>query len=192
MEPPAHQMQIFAEAMGGWDFIFGKAIDYEGGEYGEGLTTKETILRKHTIALPKGEGAEARVLVVAEMDDYIVATTHLDHANPDAHYGQIDEINRFIGENYGGGSKPVFLGGDMNSHPDWESMSYLRRKWTVVSVEQSTHPSNSPTKCIDYWLMYKDAAQAEIVRSQVYRQFKSGDVVTASDHLPVMIDVRLP
>ena len=34
--------------------------------------------------------------------------------------------------------------------------------------------------------------KCEVVGSQILRWFKSGDVTKASDHLPVMLDIKLP
>ena len=34
------------------------------------------------MALPEAGGAEPRVLVVVELPDYVIATTHLDHVSP--------------------------------------------------------------------------------------------------------------
>lgn len=187
-----YQMEHFAKLMGNWDFVYGEAMPYDGGYYGEGLCTKETIVKRSTVPLPKGIGAEPRVLCVAEMEDYVITNTHLDHSVEAAHIGQVEAINAYIEENYGDYDKPIFLAGDLNAKPDSPTMKLLQEKWMIISLRQSTFPSNVPTSCIDYILQYKNGAPCEVVQSQVVRQFKSGDVTKTSDHLPVLVDVRLP
>jgi len=60
-----YQLKHFASLMGSWDFEYGAAMPYDGGEYGEGVTTRKKAVNKFSVALPKGVGAEPRVLVPA-------------------------------------------------------------------------------------------------------------------------------
>ena len=55
--------------------IFGKAIDYDGGGYGVGMLVKEKPLNTKKIPLP---GEEPRVLLIVELENYVIACTHLD------------------------------------------------------------------------------------------------------------------
>lgn len=187
-----YQMERFAQLMGDWDFMYGKAMEYDGGYYGEGLATKARAVKKEEVPLPKGEGVEPRVLVVMEMDDFVVMTTHLDHAVEAAHVGQVNAINEYIATNYGSYKKPIFLGGDLNARPDSGTIALLKEKWDIISVIQNTFPSHMPNRTLDYFLAYKNGAKYEVTATEVRRQFKSGDVTRASDHLPVIVDIKLP
>ena len=69
------QVKRFAELMG-WEYVYAKAMPYQGGYYGTGLACKDKILKKFSIALP--QGGEPRTVAVAELEDYIIASTHLD------------------------------------------------------------------------------------------------------------------
>ena len=106
--------------------------------------------------LPKGDGAEPRVMVVMEFEKYVFATTHLDHVSSLAQAGQVDEINKVIEREFGGSKKPVFLGGDFNARPDSPTISKLKTGWTVLTphgASDFTHSSQAPNKCIDYILL---------------------------------------
>lgn len=186
-----YQLQKFAGIVGDWDFKFGQAIPYRGGAYGEGIATKEKAVKKFSVPLPQGSGAEARVLVVMEMEEYVIATTHLDHASVGAHGGQVSVINETIAELYKDSKKPVFLGGDLNAKPDSETIKLLKKNWNIISSTQPTFPSGKPSSCIDYFLQYKNDAVCEIVHAEVIRFLKTGNPVTASDHLPIIVDVKI-
>lgn len=187
-----YQLEKFANIIGGWDFKYGSAIQYSGGTYGEGIATKEKAVKKFTVALPKGVGAEARVLVVMEMKDYVIATTHLDHVSAEAQLGQVKVINEVIAQHYKDSTKPVFLGGDLNTKPDSETMKlFLENNWKIVSSTQPTFPSNKPTSCIDHFLQYENGVECEIKHAEVIRFFKSGNAATASDHLPTIVDIKI-
>lgn len=186
-----YQLEKFANILN-WDFKYGAAMPYKGGTYGEGIATKEKAIKKFTVALPKGDGAEPRVLVVMEMEDYVIATTHLDHSNEAAHKAQVNLITETMNKHYKNSEKPVFLGGDLNAKPDSETMQLVKKDWEILSVTMPTFPSHKPTACIDYIIQYKNGVKVDLVNSQVLRWFNTGDASTASDHLPVIVDVILP
>ena len=102
------QLERIARAMGGWDYRFGRAMPYRGGSYGVGVMTRERILDHFTVALPRGEGAEPRVLTVVELARYVIATTHLDHTSAAAQRDQVAVINRVMRERYAEASNPSF------------------------------------------------------------------------------------
>ena len=90
-----HQARDLAAKLG-MEWHFSKAIDRDGGEYGEGVTTRKKAVNKFSVALPKGVGAEPRVLVVMEMEDYVICTSHLDHVSSEAQLGQVELITSII------------------------------------------------------------------------------------------------
>ena len=146
-----YQLKHFASLMGSWDFEYGAAMPYDGGEYGEGVTTRKKAVNKFSVALPKGVGAEPRVLVVMEMEDYVICTSHLDHVSSEAQLGQVELITQTMKEQYGNSGKPVFLGGDMNATPNSETGKLLQKDWEILTITGfGTFPSDNPTKCIDY------------------------------------------
>ena len=77
--------------------------------------------------------------------------------------------------------------------PDSESGQLLQKDWEILTITGfGTFPSDNPSKCIDYIMQLKGTPECEVVGSQILRWFKSGDVTKASDHLPVMLDIKLP
>ena len=187
------QLERIARAMGGWDYRFGRAMPYRGGSYGVGVMTRERILDHFTVALPRGEGAEPRVLTVVELARYVIATTHLDHTSAAAQRDQVAVINRVMRERYAEASKPVFLGGDLNALPDSGTLRALQEAWTVLTpTDGGTYPSHDPKKCIDYILQLDNGVTCETAGARVLHRFEAGDAARASDHLPVLLEIRLP
>ena len=85
------------------------------------------------------------------------------------------------------------MGGDMNATPSSETGKLLQKDWEILTITGfGTFPSDNPSKCIDYIMQLKGTPKCEVVGSQILRWFKSGDVTKASDHLPVMLDIKLP
>lgn len=186
------QLERVAGLMGGWDFCYGPAMPFQGGAYGEGVMTREPAVRKFFVPLPQAGGAEPRVLAVVELPRFVIATTHLDHVSAEAQVKQVREINRVMRERYGRSAKPVFLGGDLNAEPGSETLRELRRAWRVLSeTDAGTYPSDGPTVCIDYFLQLDNGVACDVVDARVLDRFRAGDVSRASDHLPVMLDIKL-
>ena len=179
--------------MGGWNYRFGAAMPYDGGAYGDGLAVRSDaeVLDTWSVVLPQGDGAEPRALVVMELDDYVIASTHLDHVSFDAQVQQVRAITEVMESRYAGYAKPVFLCGDTNAAPDSDTMKEFSKSWTVLSPADKTYPSDSPEICIDYILALKGAGKYELVKSSVLQEFTSGDVASASDHRPVYAEVKV-
>ena len=189
------QLKKFAELMGKeWSYEYSRAMAYQGGAYGDGIASREKPVRAFAAPLPKGDGAEPRVMVVMEFEKYVFATTHLDHVSSLAQAGQVDEINKVIEREFGGSKKPVFLGGDFNARPDSPTISKLKTDWTILTphgASDFTHSSQAPDKCIDYILLWNgNGAKCEVVGTKIMLDFNKGDIKRASDHIPVLVDVK--
>lgn len=186
-----YQLADFAEALGGWNFRYSRAMPYRDGAYGIGVAVPDKILDSFTISLPKGEGTEPRTCCVVETKEYVFASTHLDFRSEPSMVMQASLISSTLKEKYGAVRKPVFLCGDMNSTPESDVLAELAKDWDVLSVAKPTIPSNAPRSCIDYILALRNGAEYKVVATDVPTVFKGGDVAVASDHLPVFVDVRL-
>ena len=188
---PVYQLEAFAEALGGWNYRYGSAMQWNGGAYGDGVVTGKRINRSYIVELPKGSGYEPRVCVVVETKDYVVAQAHLDHSVDVVRLEQArlltDELKRL----YGRSRKPVFLCGDLNTLPGGPVIRQLCEDWTVLSEQAATYPADSPRECIDYILALKNRARYKVLKTAVCTEFESADVTQTSDHLPVFVDVRL-
>ena len=162
---------------------------YQGGYYGTGLACKDKILKKFSIALP--QGGEPRTVAVAELEDYIIASTHLD-LQKETQLEEVEVINKTFTELYKDCPKPIFLLGDMNAEPNSETIQMLKTCWDILSVEGNTYSSHNPDKCIDFILQLKNGVKCEVIESKVPTVFHTGDVTQASDHLPIYVDVKIP
>ena len=189
------QLKKFAELMGKeWSYEYSRAMAYQGGASCDGIASREKPVRTFAAPLPKGDGAEPRVMVVMEFAKYVFATTHLDHVSTLAQAGQVDEINKVIEREFGSSKKPVFLGGDFNARPDSPTISKLKTGWTVLTphgASDFTHSSQAPNKCIDYILLWNgNGAKCDVVGTKIMLDFNKGDIKRASDHIPVLVDVK--
>lgn len=168
--------------------VFGKAMDYDGGEYGEAILSKYSFVATRTHALGASEGYEPRaaleVIVELESGDTIsFIGTHLDHTpDPANRISQVIQLNNLLD----GIKYPVILAGDLNALPGSEPMKILERKWVLSDPSGliPTYPSSSPKKKIDYVLFYPFDAW-EIVETYVI------DNKIASDHCPYMVILNL-
>ncbi len=191
---PEFQIRDFTEAMGGWNYTFAPAMDYKGGAYGIGIASSPELIiqAQHRLTLPKGDGSEQRALAVCEFEDFVFCSTHLDHKSSAAQLAQAQKISTWIEATYGTSSKPVILCGDFNALPESETILFMKKGWKVVSPESPTFSSSKPSKCIDYIMIYKNAAtKVSVLSAKVKYSFSSGDVKTASDHLPVMVKIKI-
>ena len=188
------QIKLFAEAMGGWDYTFAQALNYKGGGYGIGIVSDPSLklLKRMRLKLDRGDGSEQRALAVCEFRDFVFCSTHLDHTSKNAQKAQASTITDWVRKIYGNTDKPVILCGDFNALPNSETIAYMKQEWTILSPLDFTYPAKSPTKCIDYIMVYRNASsRVELHAAKVPTEFKSGDVKIASDHLPVYVDVTI-
>lgn len=183
--------KVLSGEAGSWSFRFGSAMSWAGGAYGIGVADSGSIGKSFGIKLPKGEGYEPRVCVVAETSEYVMAAVHLDHKNEDVRMEQARIVTEELRSRYRRSRKPVFLCGDFNAVPDSPTLAMLSQDWTVLSETSPTYPADNPRKCIDYILALKNRAEYEVVKTEVCTELESADVRTASDHLPVYVDVRI-
>jgi len=139
--------------------VFGKAMDYDDGEYGEGVLSKFTFLKTRNVALPFSSGSEPRaalevMTVIRSGDTIAFVGTHLDHLkNEKDRIAQVEKINdAFTSNEY-----PTILAGDFNAIPSSTPIAILLEKWAASYDEKNpafTYPSKNPVKKIDYVLFY--------------------------------------
>lgn len=188
-----NQTAELSKAVGNWQWWFGRAMPFRDGAYGNGVIVPQQvrILRKYTIPLAKGSGAEQRSVAVVETDKYVIGAAHLDHTSAQARLEQVATVDAWADMEYQDAKVPVFFVGDMNASPDSETIAQLKHNWTLLSVTtENTYPSQDSKKCIDYIFHYKKSAAVTPVGSHVMTQFNTADVTLASDHLPIYADVR--
>lgn len=190
-----NQLAEFVSQMGeGWFGHFGKAMSFGGGGYGVGavVSPRFKVRESYTIPLPKGRGSEPRAAAVVETDRFVFACAHLDFADEESRLRQAEILTAKLLESRNMTGKPVILCGDFNAAPESRTLDYLREWWDVVSPYDLSYPSDAPRACIDYIMVLKGSCEYRVVgRAGVKPKFKFGDPITASDHLPVVVKLRL-
>ncbi|MFK8163338.1 MAG: endonuclease/exonuclease/phosphatase family protein, partial [Lewinella sp.] len=105
--------------------LFGRAMKYDGGEYGEGVLSGFTLLSSKNHALPHSPENEPRAALevttkIASGDTVVFIGTHLDHVKDDTdRVAQAKAIN----EIFAGGKHPMILAGDLNDVPDSKAIN---------------------------------------------------------------------
>ena len=141
-----------------------------------GILTRETPLSTKRIPLP---GDEPRVLLVVELQEYVMTCTHLD-LEKEPRLASIplivEEAQRW--------QKPFLLAGDWNDTPDSELLQEMTKYFTILSGNDVSYPADEPQDCLDYVALFKDHS-VETLESVVI------DEPEASDHRPVVVRMKL-
>ena len=167
--------------------LFGIAMPYDGGGYGEGILSKMPILSSRNVALPHSPANEPRaalqVVVQLESGDTIsFIGTHLEHQETST--DRIDQANT-INEVFASCKYPSILAGDLNATPDSKPISILKKYWTASDPKGAlTYPSDNPEIKIDY-IFFRPSEKWQVVETKVICD------EAASDHCAVLSVLRL-
>ena len=168
--------------------IFGKAMDYAGGGYGEAVLTRHHIIYTKNNLLPHTPDAEPRAALEIQIElptkkRIVFVGTHLDHVR--------DQTNRMqqaglIKELYQDYDLPIILAGDLNAAPGSDPINLLSGQWSYAAQNdpKPTAPSVRPRRKIDY-IMYKPKDKCKVIEVRVI------DEKVASDHCPVFAVLEL-
>lgn len=188
---PIDVTKELAERSGMKYYYYAKAMNHDGGEYGDAILSnlplKETkgYVLGTTAELPGENRSVARVTVEKEGKEIYFISTHLDHLAPETNrIKQAKDIVDIL-KTY---DKPVILGGDLNALPDSETMRILRQHLTWGCFNNNcafTFPATNPNRAIDY-LMFAPVSAFSVKSYQAYTW--AGN---ASDHLPVLATFEL-
>ncbi len=169
--------------------LFGKAMPYDGGEYGEGILSKHTFLHTRNVDLPFSPGNEPRaaleiVTILPSNDTIAFIGTHLDHLRDETdRIAQVTKINEVFSSN----AHPTILAGDLNAIPGSVPINILEKIWTVSYQDEQaapTAPSNKPTRKIDY-VMFYPSNRWKIHKTEVIQDS------IASDHCAYLVTIEL-
>lgn len=161
----------------GWQVYFGKAIDFQGGEYGQAVLSKWPMSGKtHRLS----EAGEARVAVAVQLstaeESLTVVGVHLDAESAVRRKTEVIKLLDAVAKTQG----KVIIAGDWNQVPEGEIATLLNAAG-FVEVKKigpaMTCPAANPTTEIDYFWSkgFTIAGQARVI-----------DGKAASDHLPVV------
>lgn len=169
--------------------IFGKAMSYDNGEYGEGVLSKFSFLQTRNIALPFSPGKEPRaaleiVTLLSPNDTIAFVGTHLDHEEDEKNrVVQVKKINEVFSLN----KYPTILAGDLNAIPGSTPINILEEVWVAAYDKDqpaATYPSDNPAKKIDYVMFYPKnrwrVLETEVIQDSI-----------ASDHCAYLVTLEL-
>ncbi|MEL6108921.1 MAG: endonuclease/exonuclease/phosphatase family protein [Planctomycetota bacterium] len=154
--------------------VFGKAMNFAGGQYGEAILSRFPLEDSTTHRLPYNDGNEPRtalaVRVVPDngLPEFLFVGTHLCHQSTKTRLGQTKELRSLFG---GVSDLPVILTGDLNARPASPPMAeLLDNGWLDVLAPKSR---------IDYILLRKRDSW-RVIETRIV------DEPVVSDHDPVL------
>lgn len=168
--------------------IFGRAMYYDGGGYGEGVLSKYSFLKTTNIALPFLQNQEPRAAleVICELptkDTIAFVGTHLAHEGEEGRILQAHKINEALSNN----QYPTILAGDLNAIPGSKPIDILEEMWTSSYDKENpefTFPSNNPSKKFDY-IMFYPKNRWKVISTEVIKD------TYASDHCAYLVTLML-
>jgi len=171
----------------GMHAVFGRAMEYDGGGYGETVLSRHPFEKVTPHLLPAAPGHEPRCALSVEVRiagrAILFIGTHLDHTRGDAdRVQQAHTITRLFADS----GVPMILAGDLNDVPGGPSNLVFMGMWhdAAAANPSPTFPSGGPERRIDY-VFYHPAEAWQAVRSEVIAE------PLASDHCPLLSVLRL-
>ena len=161
---------------------FGKAMDHEGGEYGQAILSRFPIGETRVHRLP-GDG-EPRIAFEAEVKvegkPLRLITVHLDHQQDARRLKQAETLAKALEKRPG----PVILAGDFNDVPGSPTLTAFGLPWQAVAKRGPvfTCPAKDPKVEIDHIVLrgVEASSPAEILPE-----------AAASDHRPLVVTLRM-
>lgn len=166
---------------------FAKAIDFEGGQYGQALLTRWPITSLEVDFLPVEPNGEKRMIVKGSMEidgrELQFCTVHLHHADARLRLLQAQTINRNFRPK---SATTTIVAGDLNAEPDSPTIQELSQYWTFPNPTTPllTFPATAPSKQIDY-ILYRPVSAVKVLSINALRE------PVASDHQPILAVIEL-
>lgn len=165
--------------------IFGKQIDYSGGDYGQAILSKYPVKDSKIHWLPGMPERERRIAFEVTVQrngrEMKFVTTHLHHQSNTFREQQAAELNRI----YADSKVPVILAGDLNAMPESQPIAIFKKAWGFGNTDTSllTYPADKPVRQIDY-ILFRPMGQYRVKFQKVLEE------PVASDHRPVMVELE--
>lgn len=176
----------------GMSMAFGKNIDFQGGDYGNGILSKfriDSVKNSHYRMLQEGEQRGLLKTSISINNESIVfIATHTGDKNSETE--KLMNAEEIIAALKGCGDMPVIICGDFNDRPGSKMQEKLKEYfadvWEVLSGDPGySFPSSKPDRRIDYIYISKEGL----------KRFKPLSITTvqtdASDHLPVIAEFEI-
>lgn len=178
-------------ALTGMHMVFGKNLDYQGGDYGNAILSRFPIVAATNSHYRMLHADEQRGLLAATLRhpsgrELVFMVTHLDfRPDPAERLGNVLEIKAALARHNG---RPVVVAGDFNDHPDRAVHQAMKESFVDAweaggSGDGFTYSSTQPDRRIDY--IYLDRAHAWTVTRAIVPDSE------ASDHLPLVVEATV-
>ncbi|MBB5437418.1 endonuclease/exonuclease/phosphatase family metal-dependent hydrolase [Pedobacter sp. AK017] len=173
----------------GMNYFYTKAIDYDGGQFGDAVLSRFPILESKGYELPVTAklGGETRsvalITVEKEGQRFLFASTHLDHLTAeDNRMLQATELVKIV-KTF---TLPLIIAGDFNATPMSNPLTILRQElsWGCKSSCPLTFSAQKPGSTIDY-VMMRPAEKFNVL------SYVTVNESYASDHLPLVTEIQL-
>lgn len=158
--------------------VFGRAIHFQGGQYGLAVLSRWPILTHKVHALPYRINQEPRIALETHIrpdkgiPELCFIDTHLCHLSETTRSEQVQRLLQIVPKN---GPAEVILAGDFNARPDSSPMERLWGEgWRDLLGEHHG---------IDY-LLAPGASHWEVRSARIV------DAPVASDHMPVFVELE--
>jgi len=162
----------------GMHHVFGKAIHFQGGQYGLAVLSRWPVDSHKVYALPYRINQEPRIALETRirpsdgLPELCFINTHLCHLSESNRSEQVQRLLQIIPRNE---SAQVFLAGDFNARPDSAPMQRLwKEDWKDLLGEHQG---------IDY-LLAPGSSQWKVRTARIV------NAPVASDHMPVYVEVK--
>ncbi|MGE7774383.1 endonuclease/exonuclease/phosphatase family protein [Chitinophaga sp. NPDC101104] len=180
-------LKELADATGMYIY-FGKAMDFDGGGYGNGVLSRYPIQSAYTLPLPskgkEGEPRSAAIVTVQLPGDSLLrfASAHLDHTeDPADRLSQVQLVLQQLHRS----PVPLVIAGDFNALPPSKEIAQLKAHFTDATEKLGpTWPSDKPTQKLDYILL-SGKGRWHVSAAAVVEE------TIASDHRPVIAELLL-
>lgn len=169
--------------------LFGKSMAFDGGEYGNALLIRGTILRHSVHAIRASAGREPRSILRAEVrltgceHPMLVMATHWDHESQIDRLAGAELANQLANDSP---DLPALLAGDFNANPSNAAVKMLSGTWMIsgAGVALHTYPVVAPKVQIDY-ILARPGSAWRLGEAKVLPE------ILASDHRPLLARLRL-
>jgi endonuclease/exonuclease/phosphatase family metal-dependent hydrolase len=158
---------------------FGKAINFDGGEYGQAILSRFPLTEPKVHPLPGG--GEQRIAFSAQIETpmgaVMVASVHLDYQSPDTQLLQAQTVSSTLLAESG---LPLILAGDFNAVATSPTLEvFAQAPWEIVPKAglPNTFPADKPDREIDFIVVrgLRPKKPVEVVED-----------VVSSDHRPLV------
>ncbi len=175
-----------AEELGtllGMEYRFGKAMDFQGGEYGLAVLSKIIITETIRHQLPKGDEPRCALEIKVQLENYSKPVSFVSiHNSWNSEYVREKQINALL-KSLGEIDHPVVLAGDFNAKHSDEPMKLLQRAGWKILARESKNKSylEGGNSTIDFFVI-RDFPKALV-------KYRKIDEKVASDHKPIFVEI---